>query len=311
MPLNELFQAGEYEQVIERGREAIEAHPEYALPLYNLACTESLAGHKDDAIEHLRRAIERQEPLRSMAAEDSDFDADPRRARLPRARRRALAMAVEEASSRTSAPASRRSARAGSWSTSARRRGCATTPSAAGACSRATGACSRSGPDLEPQQFDQLGFTLAVLEPGKPTGHVPRRVEPGGLPRARRHAACCSSRSRSAPLRAWDFVHCPPGTRHTFVGTGDEPCVIFMTGARRRGRHDRLPGLGDGASPRRRRRDRDAEPARGVRAVRPLAARPARPRGPGSPGARASSTLAHASASRQKARFVGFAGVTW
>ena len=37
------------------------------------------------------------------------------------------------------------------------------------------------------------------------------------------------------PLRAWDFVHCPPGTRHTFVGAGDGPCVIFMTGARREG----------------------------------------------------------------------------
>ena len=33
-------------------------------------------------------------------------------------------------------------------------------------------------------------------------------------------------------LSAWDFVHCPPGTRHTFVGTGDGQCVIFMTGAR-------------------------------------------------------------------------------
>ena len=43
-------------------------------------------------------------------------------------------------------------------------------------------------------------------------------------------------------LRAWDFVHCPPGTRHIFVGTGEGPCVIFMTGARDRGRHDRLPG---------------------------------------------------------------------
>jgi uncharacterized cupin superfamily protein len=38
------------------------------------------------------------------------------------------------------------------------------------------------------------------------------------------------------PLRAWDFVHCPGGTRHTFVGTGDQPCVLFMTGARREGR---------------------------------------------------------------------------
>ncbi|MFY9579328.1 MAG: cupin domain-containing protein [Gaiellaceae bacterium] len=34
------------------------------------------------------------------------------------------------------------------------------------------------------------------------------------------------------PLRAWDFVHCPPGTEHVFVGTGDGPCVIFMTGRR-------------------------------------------------------------------------------
>jgi hypothetical protein len=25
-------------------------------------------------------------------------------------------------------------------------------------------------PDLEPRMFDQIGFTLAVLEPGKPTG---------------------------------------------------------------------------------------------------------------------------------------------
>jgi uncharacterized cupin superfamily protein len=33
-------------------------------------------------------------------------------------------------------------------------------------------------------------------------------------------------------LRAWDFVHCPPGTEHVFVGIGDGPCVIFMTGRR-------------------------------------------------------------------------------
>jgi uncharacterized cupin superfamily protein len=38
------------------------------------------------------------------------------------------------------------------------------------------------------------------------------------------------------PLRAWDFVHCPGGARHTFVGTGDQPCVIFMTGTRRENR---------------------------------------------------------------------------
>jgi len=33
-------------------------------------------------------------------------------------------------------------------------------------------------------------------------------------------------------LRAWDFLHCPPGTAHIVVGAGPEPCVIFMAGAR-------------------------------------------------------------------------------
>lgn len=34
-------------------------------------------------------------------------------------------------------------------------------------------------------------------------------------------------------LRAWDFVHCPPMTAHTFVATGTGPCVILAraTGA--------------------------------------------------------------------------------
>ena len=74
MPLHHLYEAGEYAEAADRGRELIEAHPEYAGPLYNLACCESLAGRKDDALEHLRLAIERSEPFRSMAAEDSDFD---------------------------------------------------------------------------------------------------------------------------------------------------------------------------------------------------------------------------------------------
>ena len=36
---------------------------------------------------------------------------------------------------------------------------------------------------------------------------------------------------RSAP-EGLDFVHCPPWTKHTFVGTGDGPCVIVMAGSR-------------------------------------------------------------------------------
>jgi len=34
------------------------------------------------------------------------------------------------------------------------------------------------------------------------------------------------------PLKAWDFVHCPPETDHVFVGAGDVPCVIVAVGFR-------------------------------------------------------------------------------
>ena len=74
MPLNKLYDAGEYAEAADLGRELIEAHPEYPLPLYNLACCESLAGRTDDALEHLRLASERSDRLRDLAAEDSDFD---------------------------------------------------------------------------------------------------------------------------------------------------------------------------------------------------------------------------------------------
>jgi uncharacterized cupin superfamily protein len=37
-------------------------------------------------------------------------------------------------------------------------------------------------------------------------------------------------------LRAWDFVHCPPETKHVIVGAGDEPCMVVAVGARDRTR---------------------------------------------------------------------------
>jgi tetratricopeptide (TPR) repeat protein len=74
-PLRPFFEAGQYDEVADRGREAVEAHPEYPMVAYNVACCESLAGRKEDAIKHLRMAIERDEQFRSYAAEDSDFDA--------------------------------------------------------------------------------------------------------------------------------------------------------------------------------------------------------------------------------------------
>jgi uncharacterized cupin superfamily protein len=38
-------------------------------------------------------------------------------------------------------------------------------------------------------------------------------------------------------LRTWDFVHCPAGTAHIFVGAGTGPCAILMVGTRGRAIH--------------------------------------------------------------------------
>ena len=80
-PLNPLYEAGEYAEAADRGRQLVEAHPQYAGLLYNLACCESLAGRTGDAIDHLRLAIERSDESRSWAQDDSDFD--PIRDRRP------------------------------------------------------------------------------------------------------------------------------------------------------------------------------------------------------------------------------------
>ena len=73
-PLNPLYDAGEYAEAADRGRQLVEAHPQYPGLLYNLACCESLAGQPVDAVYHLRRAIERSERFRSFARDDSDFN---------------------------------------------------------------------------------------------------------------------------------------------------------------------------------------------------------------------------------------------
>jgi uncharacterized cupin superfamily protein len=90
-------------------------------------------------------------------------------------------------------------------------------------------------PEAEPQRFADTGFTLAVLEPGKPSGmfHAESAQEDFLV-----LAGSCLLlvEDHERPLRTWDFVHCPAETRHTFVGTGDGPCVLFMTGARRAGK---------------------------------------------------------------------------
>jgi uncharacterized cupin superfamily protein len=79
--------------------------------------------------------------------------------------------------------------------------------------------------------FGQIGYTLQVLEPGQPSGLYHREGDQEDfLVLSGECLAIVEGQER--PLRAFDFLHCPPGTEHIFVGAGEGPCVIFMAGAR-------------------------------------------------------------------------------
>jgi uncharacterized cupin superfamily protein len=79
--------------------------------------------------------------------------------------------------------------------------------------------------------FAQLGFTIAVLRPDQAGGRYHHESDQEDfLVLAGECLLLIEGEERR--LEAWDFVHCPPGTDHAFVGAGDGLCVIFMTGAR-------------------------------------------------------------------------------
>ncbi len=82
-------------------------------------------------------------------------------------------------------------------------------------------------------RFPQVGYTIHVLRPGQPNGlYHHERDQEDFLVLAGECIAILEGVERR--MRAWDFLHCPPGTEHIFVGAGEGPCVIFMAGARAR-----------------------------------------------------------------------------
>jgi uncharacterized Ntn-hydrolase superfamily protein len=71
---NALYESGDPEAAAGILRAALSSGDEAPMLLYNLACYESLAGRRDDALAHLRRSIELDESFRALAADDRDFD---------------------------------------------------------------------------------------------------------------------------------------------------------------------------------------------------------------------------------------------
>jgi uncharacterized cupin superfamily protein len=79
--------------------------------------------------------------------------------------------------------------------------------------------------------FPQLGINLVVLAPGEPIGMYHWEADQEGfLVLSGEALLIVEGEERS--LRQWDFVHCPPETRHMIVGAGDRSCVVLAVGAR-------------------------------------------------------------------------------
>jgi quercetin dioxygenase-like cupin family protein len=95
-----------------------------------------------------------------------------------------------------------------------------------------SGPVARARDDVEPRPFEQLGVHLHVLEPGRPSTlyHAEADNEEDFLVLRGECVAVVEGHERR--LRAWDLLHCPPGTFHAFAGAGDGPCLLLKIGAR-------------------------------------------------------------------------------
>ena len=80
-------------------------------------------------------------------------------------------------------------------------------------------------------RFRELGINLSVLHPGQPSCmyHGEDKQEDFLILRGE---CLLLIEGEERPLKAWDFVHCPPWTEHVFVGGEAGPCFILSVGAR-------------------------------------------------------------------------------
>ena len=88
--------------------------------------------------------------------------------------------------------------------------------------------------DFEPEgeSWPDLGVNIQVLKPGQP--NCKYHSEPVQEDFLVLHGECLVIlEGEEIPLKQWDFVHCPAGAEHVFVGAGDGPSAVLMIGSRR------------------------------------------------------------------------------
>jgi uncharacterized cupin superfamily protein len=79
--------------------------------------------------------------------------------------------------------------------------------------------------------FPQIGIRIFLLEPGKPNCRYHREeAQENFLVMAGRCKLLVNGEEHA--LETWDFVHCPAGVSHVFVGDGDGPCALLAIGHR-------------------------------------------------------------------------------
>ena len=80
-------------------------------------------------------------------------------------------------------------------------------------------------------RFAQIGVNIGVLQPGQPACmYHGEEDQEDFLVLSGECLLLIEGQER--PLKAFDFVHCPPWTEHVFVGAGDGPCAILAVGGR-------------------------------------------------------------------------------
>ena len=75
------YRRGDYGAAATILREAESEHPDVVGVVYNLACCEALSGRREEALEHLRRAVELEPRMAAHARSDADLGSirdDPR-----------------------------------------------------------------------------------------------------------------------------------------------------------------------------------------------------------------------------------------
>jgi uncharacterized cupin superfamily protein len=94
--------------------------------------------------------------------------------------------------------------------------------------------------DLEGgMDFPQLGINIQMLGPGVPMAMYHWEADQEDF-LVLSGEALLIVEGEERTLKQWDFVHCPPETKHTIVGAGDG-CVVLAVGARE---HSSGPGWG-------------------------------------------------------------------